>query len=316
MNFYEILEIPQDATKTEVRKSYLKLVSKYHPDKNNGDTTSKFIKIKLAYDTLYDDEKRKEYNNHLNNSEFMNYVDDLFSMDFDLFNNPEVYNVFVSQIKTKNTFLDSLLKDFLKKITHSKPNINVFKNLLNNVLPEKFLNTIKKLNVQKQPLNIKIGLKVNLKDIYNKQILPVKINRLIDGNIVEANYKIKSWILQQTFKEHGNKYDNKIGNLLINIYDEDFDGFKRINQHDLLYEKKINFYDCLNGFCFKLKLLDETYVNIEKSKAKDGEEIIIKNKGLFNEKRNKRGKLFVKFNLDYPNLSDVNLKKLKNIIKL
>lgn len=60
MNYYEILEIKNDATKEEIKKKYHLLSKKYHPDKNNG-IDEHFKKIKEAYDILYDDEMRKKY---------------------------------------------------------------------------------------------------------------------------------------------------------------------------------------------------------------------------------------------------------------
>tara|TARA_B100001123_G_C15340574_1_gene1034686 strand:- start:5487 stop:6104 length:618 start_codon:yes stop_codon:yes gene_type:complete len=60
MDYYTILQIKENATKGEIKKQYHALCLKYHPDKNNGDT-KKFLEIKEAFDTLYDDDKRKRY---------------------------------------------------------------------------------------------------------------------------------------------------------------------------------------------------------------------------------------------------------------
>ena len=62
MNFYEILQIPPTATKQEIKKAYHKLAIQYHPDKYSGSNAEeKFLEIKTAYDILYDDEKRQQY---------------------------------------------------------------------------------------------------------------------------------------------------------------------------------------------------------------------------------------------------------------
>ena len=36
-DFYELLEVPRNAEKSEIKKSYRQLSKKYHPDKNLGD---------------------------------------------------------------------------------------------------------------------------------------------------------------------------------------------------------------------------------------------------------------------------------------
>ena len=63
-SYYDILEIPPECTKTEIREAWLKLSMLYHPDlnKDNPETVEKFMEIKEAYTTLINDEKRKVYN--------------------------------------------------------------------------------------------------------------------------------------------------------------------------------------------------------------------------------------------------------------
>ena len=61
MDYYKILELEEDCTKEEIKKKFRLLCLKYHPDKNNGED-SHFKKINEAYETLYDNEKRKRYN--------------------------------------------------------------------------------------------------------------------------------------------------------------------------------------------------------------------------------------------------------------
>lgn len=61
MDYYKILELNENCSKKEIKKQYRILILKYHPDKNNGGD-KKFKEINEAYETLYDDEKRKKYN--------------------------------------------------------------------------------------------------------------------------------------------------------------------------------------------------------------------------------------------------------------
>lgn len=60
MNYYETLGIEATATKSEIKRAYLKLAGIHHPDKEGGDSET-FKSIVEAYDVLYDDDKRAEY---------------------------------------------------------------------------------------------------------------------------------------------------------------------------------------------------------------------------------------------------------------
>lgn len=63
-NYYEILKIPTDATDSDIIKAYRKAALKVHPDKHPGEEefwTEKFKELDLAYNTLIDKVKRKEY---------------------------------------------------------------------------------------------------------------------------------------------------------------------------------------------------------------------------------------------------------------
>jgi DnaJ-class molecular chaperone len=64
-NYYDILEVPNNAKKIDIEKSYKILVQKWHPDKKankgNINVLEKYKKITEAYDILSDDKKRKKY---------------------------------------------------------------------------------------------------------------------------------------------------------------------------------------------------------------------------------------------------------------
>ena len=62
-NFYQILEIDEDANEEDIKIAYRRLAKKYHPDLNKNDphAKEKFIELKEAYDTLINPKKRKIY---------------------------------------------------------------------------------------------------------------------------------------------------------------------------------------------------------------------------------------------------------------
>ena len=60
---YDTLGVKKGASAEEIKKAYRKLAAQYHPDKNPGDASAeeKFKEVQNAYDTLSDQEKRKQY---------------------------------------------------------------------------------------------------------------------------------------------------------------------------------------------------------------------------------------------------------------
>lgn len=62
-DYYDILGVPRTASADDIRKAYLKLAHKYHPDKTGGDKPAedKLKEINQAYDVLKNKEKRAKY---------------------------------------------------------------------------------------------------------------------------------------------------------------------------------------------------------------------------------------------------------------
>ena len=72
-NLFEVLEIPQTATKDEVKQAYFAAAKRYHPDRLvsmglealRGDVEKIFRRVSEAYGVLYDDARRQEYKDTL-----------------------------------------------------------------------------------------------------------------------------------------------------------------------------------------------------------------------------------------------------------
>jgi molecular chaperone DnaJ len=62
-DYYEVLEVPRDASQDDIKKAYRKLAMKYHPDRNPNDKEAeeKFKEVGEAYAILSDQNKRAKY---------------------------------------------------------------------------------------------------------------------------------------------------------------------------------------------------------------------------------------------------------------
>ena len=65
-NHYQILGVDRNVSKDKIKSRYRELVIKFHPDKESSSLAEEiFKKIQDAYETLYDEERRKRYDETL-----------------------------------------------------------------------------------------------------------------------------------------------------------------------------------------------------------------------------------------------------------
>ena len=68
-DYYEILGIERSASRQEIKKAFRNMALKYHPDKNKEkNAEAKFREIAKAYETLSDDNLRRQYDQLGHNS--------------------------------------------------------------------------------------------------------------------------------------------------------------------------------------------------------------------------------------------------------
>jgi curved DNA-binding protein CbpA len=208
-NLYEILEISPKATKIDIKKAYKKLILKYHPDKNNQNTSEKFLEVKNAYDILYDDEKRELYNKYL------------------MFNNLNQFNTF--EYLTKKKISDLLIK-FINSTDIDKIIIILAKKkIYYNDFENLFLNSSLD-NLKNQIVNINININFSLKDLWYGNSINFSYKRVTKEIFDEEIFPFDSI---QIYDGEGEiiKFDNVElnGNIIIKIniidtkiYDEQY----------------------------------------------------------------------------------------------
>ena len=80
-DYYKILEVEENASDEDIKKSYRNLSKRFHPDVN-PDGAEKFKEINEAYEVLGNGEKRQQYNQRKNNPYAGSNFEDMFSQMF------------------------------------------------------------------------------------------------------------------------------------------------------------------------------------------------------------------------------------------
>ncbi|MEM3126927.1 MAG: molecular chaperone DnaJ [Candidatus Woesearchaeota archaeon] len=138
-DYYEILGIPKNASKEEIKKAYKKLAKKYHPDLNKEPgSAEKFKEINEAAAVLSDDKKREQYD-RFGTADFQEFQGfDFSNMDFGSFgfDFDEIFDTFFGGEGRRRTryrgndlrydleiTLEEAAKGISKEITVTKPSV-------------------------------------------------------------------------------------------------------------------------------------------------------------------------------------------------
>lgn len=282
-SYYEILNVSQSASKTEIKNQFKKLAKMYHPDINSSlEAETLFKEINKAAQILLDDEKRKKYDAFRNSAQNINANPNTSQYSFhDIFRKKTQKNKDNQEKQKPRNGEDITVNieiDYMEAILGTNRCINITHN---SVCPK--CNGYKFANGQKCSYCNGLGEKT-----VNKKIT-VKIPKGLKNG---AKLRIKG-------EGQVGKFGGENGNLYIIVKIEKNEEFKIKN--DIVYSQvQISPYVAILGGNVPISTLwGEAVIKIPPL-TKSGQSFKLMDVGVLNEKTNKKGEQSVKIIIQIP----------------
>ena len=319
-NYYEILEIDRTCSQEDISEAYRNLSLQYHPARASPENKEvyelHFQKLAEAYEVLSDPSKKGIYDIYGYEGLRRGITDKNGNIKgaYKFLNNG--YEIFENYMGTSNPF--KLIRDN-EKISEEIPT----------VFGSAFGGQNKKSEEKLRP--IVVNLECTLEELYNGCIKTIKYKKnnisqdLRTTKIVEASqdveifrgYDDKTVI---TYKGKGNDSPGMASSdLIVKIKELPNNNFRRINKNDLLYIHKISLVKAINSEPVCLEMLDgrklaisiDEIISPATVKIVPGEGMPIYDKDLSKCRGDKikKGDLYIKFNIIFPEYIDPVKKK-------
>jgi len=282
-NYYNILNLSNNANINDIKKAYRQLSIKFHPDKNNNSDSEQFNKINEAYSKLLE-----KYNtNNVNNVNNVNYK----------------YNI--------NETTNEVDKYYSHDLVSANPNNP---NNPNAILKSSYFNVN---NYE----DIIINLSITFNEAYAGCNKPIVVNRKIIVNNVIGHEKETLYIPIPkgidaneiiTLHNKGNVYISNgsvtYSNIKTVICLLNHEVFERIGL-DIIFIKTITLKEALLGFTFNLNHINNKNFKITCSEVINfNYEKLVPNMGFIRDTF--VGNLIIKFNITFPITISQESKKL------
>lgn len=307
---YEILDLDQNASEQDIKKSYRKLSLQYHPDRNGGDVsaTEKYKKINEAHEILSDPKKREQYNMELQfggggggmgggSFNMGGDMGDIFNM---VFNGGMGGGPGIRIFHSSGGFPGGFPGGF-----QGHPGMEHFFQQIN-----------------KPPPIIK-NVSITLEQAYNGGTIIVDIEKQVSSNQVvheKLNIQIPKGIEENEvmiLREQGHKLNEDIkGDIKITFEINKNNIFKRHGM-DLIYNKQLTLKESLCGFSFEIAHLNGKVLNMNNlannNIIKPNYKKIIPGLGM--NKNGQTGNLIIEMSIEFPDsLTKEQTEILRNIL--
>ena len=303
MNFYELLDVPINATTDEIKQHYRKYAKIHHPDK--GGNPEQFRLIQEAYETLMDPIKRHQYDIDLSGNTYT-----FTKEDYDLIFN--YYNSFINSVEVR--LMMNLFYSIPKK-SRSKVNLHTLFKQPSSKQPSSKqpsskqssttlikTNNLKYIDATLLYDNITLHLKRSLSDVFNricKQIIVKTRSGYYHLFITDSDYNI------YLFNDKSSTIKIELRTL------SDIQFYKK--GYDLYYIKKIDIYEAYYGATFQLQLPNKFKLCCVASNLINKKSSQINTFGFYNPTKNCRGKLHIVYKLNYTQLDETHKDKIRQL---
>lgn len=313
-DYYSILGVNKNATKSEIKKAYKKLVKDTHPDRH-PEKEAQFKEISEAYEILSDDKKRAEYDNPMSGFEFSDSAFDRFdpfgfwstqqnqvtagedvhvSLNISI---EDIYNLKEKAIRYSYKKRCKHCEETNNRITCSAchgtgyvtQTIRQGFSIIQNRMPCSSCHGIgKTIKTHCNTCN-DTGF-TNELSVFNFSIKDY-INYIYKSK--DLNFNVGS------FGSEGVDQNSIRGNLIVHV-SRDLDSTWDIKNNTLYYKLNINVFKMLSGGEELITLPDNKKLKISiKSCSSPGKQLLISGYGLFDNSNN-RGDLIIELNPIYP----------------
>jgi DnaJ-class molecular chaperone len=304
MNYYDLLDVPKNATTDEIKIHYRKYARIHHPDK--GGDAEQFKQLQEAYEILMDPIKRHQYDIDLSGNTYTFTKEDyelIYKYYNSFINSVEVrlmMNLFYSVPKHSRSRIN--LSALFKKTTYkqSTHKQSTHKQSTSNTLIK--TDTIKYIDATLLYDNITLHLKRSLEDVFNrvcKQIIVKTRYTYYHLFIIDCDYNIYLF----------NDKHSTIKLELTTLPDHNF--YKK--GYDLCYIKKIDLYEFYYGSKFQIRLPNKFKICCIAKQLSKKKKSSINTFGFYNPKLTQRGNLQIVYQLTHTDMDESNKDILKKL---